>query len=155
MVAGVVQRLVAVGGAGLGETLHDAKLGGDLAVILWVGEGAGVLGDGAGGAVDQLLCAGGGEMGDFGVGLGLADGVGVDGGFGGALGEDGEGRVGGVAGGGEAGGGEDGFELAGADDGVDLGDVFTDLVAVALDQATGDDEALGSSSVGLDRKSVV
>ncbi len=52
-----------------------------------------------------------------------------------------------MAGGGEAGGGEDGFEFAGADDGVDLGDVALDLVAVALDQASGDDEALGAAAV--------
>ncbi len=44
---------------------------------------------------------------------------------------------------------EDGFELAGADDGVDLGDVLADLVAVALDEAAGDDELLGAAAVGL------
>ncbi len=54
-----------------------------------------------------------------------------------------------MAGGGEAGGGQDAFELAGADDGVDLGDVFADLVAVALDEAAGDDDALGFAAVGL------
>jgi hypothetical protein len=43
---------------------------------------------------------------------------------------------------------EDGFELAGADDGVDFGDVAADLVAVALDEAAGDDEALGAAAVG-------
>ena len=50
---------------------------------------------------------------------------------------------------GEARGGEDGFKLAGADDCVDLGDVLLDLVAVALDQAAGDDEALGFAAVLL------
>jgi hypothetical protein len=49
---------------------------------------------------------------------------------------------------GEAGGFEDGFELAGADYGVDFGDVLLDLVAVALDEAAGDDEALGFAAVG-------
>jgi hypothetical protein len=44
-----------------------------------------------------------------------------------------------------AGGGEDGFEFAGADYGVDFGDVFLDFVAVALDEAAGDDEALGGA----------
>ena len=53
-----------------------------------------------------------------------------------------------MSGGGEAGGGEDAFELAGADDGVDLGNVGADLVAIALDQAAGDDEALGAAAVG-------
>ena len=42
-----------------------------------------------------------------------------------------------------SGGGEDVFEFAGADDGVDLGDVFLDFVAIALDEASGDDELLG------------
>ena len=42
-----------------------------------------------------------------------------------------------------------GFEFAGADYGVDFGDVFADLVAVALDEAAGDDELLGAASVGL------
>ena len=55
-----------------------------------------------------------------------------------------------VAGGGEAGGGEDVFELAGADDGVDLGDVFLDFVAVAFDEAAGDDD-LPSAAFGLVR----
>src|SRR5579863_7083504 len=40
----------------------------------------------------------------------------------------------------DAGGVENGFELAGADDGVDLRNVFADLVAIALDEAAGDDE---------------
>ena len=62
------------------------------------------------------------------------------------MGEDVEG-AGTGAGRGEAGGGEDGFEFAGADDGVDFGDVALDLVAVALDQAAGDDEALGLAAV--------
>ena len=62
--------------------------------------------------------------------------------------EDVEGGVGcGVAGRGEAGGVEDRFEFAGADDGVDFGDVLLDLVAVALDEAAGDDEALGFAAV--------
>ena len=41
------------------------------------------------------------------------------------------------------GGGEDAFKLASADDRVDLGDVFLDFVAVALDEASGNDELLG------------
>ena len=54
-----------------------------------------------------------------------------------------------VAGGSEAGGGEDGFEFAGAYYGVDFGDVLLDLVAVALDEAAGYDEALGFAAVLL------
>ena len=80
--------------------------------------GAAVLVDGAGGAVDLRLC------------------------------EDLERRVVGVAGGRESGSGENGFEFACAYDRIDLGDVLLDLVAVSLDQATGDDEALGFASVG-------
>src|SRR6202012_3004373 len=38
--------------------------------------------------------------------------------------------------------------LAGAYDGVDFGDVGADLVAVALDEAAGDDEFLGAAAVG-------
>ena len=53
-----------------------------------------------------------------------------------------------MAGGREAGGGEDGFELAGADDGVDFGDVGDDFVAVALDEAAGDDELAGAAAGG-------
>jgi hypothetical protein len=79
----------------------------------------------------------------FGAGV-LVDGAGVAVDLGG--GEDGEGGVGGGAV--EAGGFEDGFEFAGADDGVDFGDVGADLVAVALDEAAGDDEALGAAAVG-------
>ena len=41
------------------------------------------------------------------------------------------------------------LELAGSDDGVDFGDVLSDLVAVALDEAAGDDEALGFAAVLL------
>ena len=71
------------------------------------------------------------------VGSGLrllaGPGVGVDGG------EDVEGRWSGGSGG-DACGFEDGFELAGADDGVDFRDVFLDFVAIALDEAAGDDE---------------
>ena len=37
VVAGVVEGLVAVGGAGFGEGLDDAELRGDLAVVLGVG----------------------------------------------------------------------------------------------------------------------
>ena len=48
---------------------------------------------------------------------------------------------------GEAGGFEDCLQLAGADDRVDLGDVAANLVAVALDQASGDDEALGFAAI--------
>ncbi len=47
----------------------------------------------------------------------------------------------------EAGGGEDGFELAGTNDGVDLRDVGADLVAVALDQAASNDDALRFAAV--------
>ena len=83
--------------------------------------GVGVLVDGAGGAADEVAVRVCGRM----------------------L----KGELFGVAGGGEAGGGEDGLELAGADDGVDLGDVLLDLVAVAFDQAAGDDEALGFAAV--------
>ena len=43
----------------------------------------------------------------------------------------------------EAGGFEDGFELAGADYGVDFWDALPDFVAVALDEAAGDDELAG------------
>ena len=42
---------------------------------------------------------------------------------------------------------QNGFELAGADDGVDFGDVLADLVAVALDEAAGNDELLGAAAV--------
>ena len=38
---------------------------------------------------------------------------------------------------------QDGFELSGADYGVDFGDVAADLVAVALDEAAGDNELAG------------
>jgi hypothetical protein len=54
-----------------------------------------------------------------------------------------------VAAGSEARGGEDGFELACAYDGVDFGDVLLDFVAVALDEAAGDDDALGFTAVLL------
>ena len=37
VVAGVVEGLVAVGGAGFGEGLDDAELRGDLAVVFGVG----------------------------------------------------------------------------------------------------------------------
>ena len=68
----------------------------------------------------------------------------------GALREDVEGAVVlRVASGGQAGGGEDGFEFAGADYCVNFGDVLLDLVAVALDEAAGDDDALGLSAVLL------
>ena len=89
-------------------------------------------------------------MNDFAVGLDHADGVGVDGGFGRALGKDVEGGV--VvclAAGGEACCSEDSFEFACADDGVYFGDVLLDLVAVALDEAAGDDDALGFAAVLL------
>ena len=43
----------------------------------------------------------------------------------------------------QAGGGENLFQLAGADDRVDFGNVLLNLVAEALDQASGDDEFLG------------
>ena len=45
----------------------------------------------------------------------------------------------------EAGGFEDRFQFAGADDGVDFGNVFLDFVAVALDEAAGDDELAGAA----------
>ncbi len=54
-----------------------------------------------------------------------------------------------VSSGGQAGGGEDGFQFAGADYCVNFGDVLLDLVAVALDEAAGDDDALGLSAVLL------
>jgi len=59
-------------------------------------------------------------------------------------GEDGEGGAG-CRGGrhAEAGGFEDGLEFAGADYGVDFGDGLADVVAVALDEAAGDDELFG------------
>ena len=43
---------------------------------------------------------------------------------------------------------ENRFELAGADDGVDFRNVFLDFVAIALDEAAGDDELFGAA-VGL------
>ena len=46
------------------------------------------------------------------------------------------------------GGIEDRFELAGADDGVDFRDVFLNLVAIALDEAAGDDK-LACAALGL------
>ena len=49
----------------------------------------------------------------------------------------------------EACGGEDGFKFAGADYGVDFGDVFPDLVAVALDEAAGDDDPARFAAVLL------
>ena len=49
---------------------------------------------------------------------------------------------------GYSGGGEDVFEFAGTDHRVDLGDVFLDFVAIALDQASGDDQLL-RFSMGL------
>ena len=88
-------------------------------------------------------------MGYFGVGLGFADGVGVDGGRRCALRQDGEGGVLWCGLWSEAGGSEDGFELAGAYDCVYFGDVFLDLVAVTLDQAAGYDESLGFAAVLL------
>ena len=45
----------------------------------------------------------------------------------------------------EAGGFEDRFELAGADHGVDFRNVFADFVAIALDEAAGDDELAGAA----------
>ena len=45
----------------------------------------------------------------------------------------------------EAGGFENGFQFAGADDGVHFGDALLDFVAVALDEAAGDDELFGAS----------
>jgi len=54
-----------------------------------------------------------------------------------------------VAAGRKTGGGEDGFEFAGADYGVYFGDVLLNLVAVALDEAAGYDDALGFATVLL------
>ena len=62
--------------------------------------------------------------------------------------EDLERGVVGVAGRREPSGGEDSFEFTRAYDGIDLGNVLLDFVAVALDQAAGDDEALRLASVG-------
>ena len=160
VLGGVGKGLAGVGGAGFGEGLGDAKLWGDDGV----GEGAGVLVDGGVGSFDEL--SGRGLLLDKGMvdGVERLDGevvleVGVDGGAGLGVGgnlrqaakrlrENGEGRAGPVAGGGKTGGGEDGFELAGADDGIDFGDVPANFVAVALDEAAGDDELLGSAAVG-------
>jgi len=59
-------------------------------------------------------------------------------------GEDVKGR--GLRGGlGDACGCKDGFKLAGADDGVDFGNGLHDLVAIALDEAAGDDEFAGGA----------
>ena len=60
----------------------------------------------------------------------------------GGAGEDGEGRESG-GGAGNAGGFKDGFEFAGADDGVDFRNAFADFIAIALDEAAGDDELFG------------
>jgi len=166
--AGVGEAGIAVGGAGLGEGAGYVELGGDVELGggVEVGQGPGVLGDGGGGAGDERLGVGG--LGVWGKGL-LVDGgvidqagtedaeVGLDArgdaGLDGVWREDVEraGRVGLASGvpGGEAGGGQDAFELAGAEDGVDLRDVFADLVAVALDEAAGDDDALGLAAVLL------
>jgi len=65
------------------------------------------------------------------------------------LGEDVEGGVVGVTAGAESCGGEDGFEFSGAYDCIDFWDVLPDLIAVALDEASGDDDALGLSAVLL------
>ncbi len=76
--AGVREAGVAVGGSGLGEGLCDALLGGDpeLGGDFVVGEGAGVLGDGGGGSVDEGVAYGvAGEDGEV-----LLE-VGVDGGL--------------------------------------------------------------------------
>jgi len=63
--------------------------------------------------------------------------------------EDLEGGVAGAAGGSEACRVEDGFEFSGADDGVYFGDILLDFVAVALDEAAGDDEPLRFAAVLL------
>ena len=44
-----------------------------------------------------------------------------------------------------AAGGKDGFQFAGADDGIDFRNVLLDLVAIALHEASGDDQLLGPS----------
>ena len=54
-----------------------------------------------------------------------------------------------VAGASEARGGEDGFEFTGADYGVYFGDVLLDLVAVALYEAAGYDDATRFAAVLL------
>ena len=132
------------GGAGLGEGLARSRVAGDVV-------GAGVLVDGGGGAVDELL------LGDVLVGL-AATVVSLTVGWGGVRGRAGCGlrcwagrspaggsgranRTWGSLSWREACSREDGFEFAGADDGVDLGDVGADLVAIALDEAAGDDDA--------------
>ena len=79
-----------------------------------------------------FVCAGLGFL--AGADLGLADFR--------LTGEDVEGRGRGLRGG-EACGFEDGVELAGAYNGVDFGDAFADFVAIALDEAAGDDEFFG------------
>ena len=62
--------------------------------------------------------------------------------------KDAEGRGVGVTAGREAGSGEDAFKLAGADDGVDFGNVGADLVAVALDQAAGNNQPRRLAAIG-------
>jgi len=61
----------------------------------------------------------------------------------GVAGEDGERRWNDHGGAGNARGIEDGFEFARAYDGVDFRDALADLVAIALDEAAGDDELFG------------
>ena len=63
-------------------------------------------------------------------------------------GEDGEGACGGFRGSVQTRCLQDGFELAGAYYGVDFRDVGADFIAVALNEAAGDDEALGAAAVG-------
>ena len=91
-----------------------------------------------------------GVLRDLGVGLSLADSVRVDGRFRRALRQDMERRVvAGVAAGSEARGSENRFEFASADDGIDLRNVLLNLVAVALDQTAGDDDALRLAAILL------
>ena len=63
------------------------------------------------------------------------------------LGEDVEGGVVGVTAGAESCGGEDGFEFSGAYDCIDFWDVLPDLIAVALDETSGNDQALSFAAV--------
>ena len=165
VVAGMIQRRFTMRGARGRERLDDAQLWCDLRIGLGVGEGPRVLVDGRGGARYQRLlvfvprprgdrglrkrqCRPAGEDGE------IVLYVAVDAGLrevrrGEIRGrEDAERRVVGVATWCEASGRKDALELAGADDGVDLRDVGADLVAIALDQAAGDDEAAGAATVG-------
>ena len=135
-------------GAGRGE---DAR--GEVGVEVLGERGGGAIPGGSGEAallLAEVAFGAGGQLGAYFGGVRVL----VDGGGGAGdevvRSEDVEGRVEGGQWGlwVEAGGDEDSFELAGADDGVDFGDVLADLVAVALDEAACDDEALGVPFTG-------